>query len=1460
MAQSGTKAGLEALLLQYLNAGVVVHAADSSVLFANDLACRILGRTPQQIRGLDSTDLARFFLREDGTPMPVEELPVSRVLASRQPLSGLIVGLDDPATRERKWAIVNAFPETGPDGQIARVVVTFVEITARKRAEERQQHLVDALRAVRAVDQLIVQEKNPDALLRRACGILTETRGYRLAWIGVLEPGGRLRVAGESGAGPILARLERQLERGEIPCCYARTLDQPGVVVTHDPVTNCPGCPVADIQPELSILTTAIRHQDRVHGVLAASLPAVAAADPEEHSLFLEIAGDLGYALHTIEVEREQRRVTEALRQNEALLREVGRIAEIGGWEADLVTRRVLWTRTCYDLVGLDPAGPAPGPDEYLQCFIEEDRPRVDQAMRALVEDGAPLDIEARAQIPSRGLRWFRMLARREYESGRCGRLRGTLQDITERKRTEAAATTSRARLDFALEKSGAGGWDLDLTTHEAYRTVQHARIFGYDSDREPWSFERFLGHILPEDRPEILRRFGEATAATSDLVFECRIRRVDGVERWIRVAGGHVLDAAGVARRLAGIVQDVTEERQAVAALRESEQRFQRSFHGSPVAQSITTVEDGLILEVNEAFHRLVGRTREQCLGRSTLELGIWAEPVERDAVVRELRETGAVRTRAVHVGTASGEVRSAILSMQVFDPGGEPRIISTVVDISDLKRAEEAVRESERRFAGSFHGSAAGQVITRITDGTIVEVNEAMCRMLGVSRADVIGRTTIELGTWVEPGQRESAIRALETDGVAHGREVLLRGSAGEVHTCLFSAQPIDLEGEACLIATVLDITESRRAEAQHVETDLRHRLLFEQVGMAIVYLAPDGILSRINRVAAELLGRPPEEVEGLHLHAVFGPEIGEMFMGRLREALESDALRMSEDRLPMKDGWRWFSTHYHRAVDGEGRVLGLQIVANDITDRKAAELAMAESEQRFRTLVDLAPDGIFVHSEGVVRFVNSAMVRLLGARDESELVGREIMSLVAPEYRDAVRERIQRQRVLAEPAPPAEGGFVRLDGAHVPVETSAVVLRFEQRESYLVLVRDITARREAEREQEALRAQLEQAQKMESVGRLAGGIAHDFNNILMVQKGYCELMRRGLSKDDPLAESLAQIDASAERAAGLTRQLLAFSRRQTLLPRVIDLNVLLGDMGRMLQRLIGEDVELITVPAPEPAVVKADPGQIEQVIVNLSVNARDAMPSGGRLTIELREVWVEQSDEVRPAGRYVELSVHDTGCGMDAETRRRIFEPFFTTKPIGRGTGLGLSTVDGIVHQSGGNIGVESQLRQGTTFRVWLPRVEDEPAPPPIPERRAVPGRGESVLIVEDEATLRQLMVRQIEGLGYRPMAAANGGEALILVEENGLRPELVVTDVVMPGMSGRVLMDRLRRALPDAKVIFMSGYTDDSIVQHGVLEERGTYFLSKPFSLVDLAAQIRVALGSRRSDRAARGAPI
>jgi PAS domain S-box-containing protein len=508
------------------------------------------------------------------------------------------------------------------------------------------------------------------------------------------------------------------------------------------------------------------------------------------------------------------------------------------------------------------------------------------------------------------------------------------------------------------------------------------------------------------------------------------------------------------------------------------------------------------------------------------------------------------------------------------------------------------------------------------------------------------------------------------------------------------------------------------------------------------------------------------------------------------------------------------------------------------------RSAQEGLRRSESNFRSLVTNSPYGICrCDMQGTVLEVNPAFIHMLGYESESDISGRHLGALHRNSQEwfhlaDYFADRKDFTGLVAD--------FLRKDGSATVLRLSGRAIRDENDStSFELFAEDVTEHR-------TLEQQLRQSQKMEAVGRLAGGIAHDFNNLLMVISGYCEFLLEKIGPDPVLRGPAQEIANAAERATSLTRQLLAFSRKQMLAPKVIDLNAVVTENLKMLTRLIGEDIDLVMVPATELGPVKADPGQIEQVILNLAVNARDAMPQGGKLTIETSNVTLDESYAryhagVRP-GEYVMLAISDTGSGMDADTQSHIFEPFFSTKGT-KGTGLGLSTVYGIVKQSGGYIWVYSEPGKGTTFKVYLPRMvepgEFAAAQPADATPQTQPQPIETILIVEDETNLRRMARQFLENQGYTVLEAADGVAALQICVAHPSRIHLLLTDVIMPGMNGRELAQRVLEQRPDAKVIYMSGYTENAIGTNGTLDT-GITLLQKPFTLQALKQKVREVL--------------
>jgi PAS domain S-box-containing protein len=509
----------------------------------------------------------------------------------------------------------------------------------------------------------------------------------------------------------------------------------------------------------------------------------------------------------------------------------------------------------------------------------------------------------------------------------------------------------------------------------------------------------------------------------------------------------------------------------------------------------------------------------------------------------------------------------------------------------------------------------------------------------------------------------------------------------------------------------------------------------------------------------------------------------------------------------------------------------------------ERMRAENEVRQSEQRFDDLFENAKDIVFtLDLEGNVTSLNKSAEEVMGwSRSEARQIN--IKNLVAPEHLHLCSQMMQ--RILnEEPMQHFEISMVRKDGRKVLLQTSArLVYSNGQKEGVQGIARDITERRNLEN-------MVQQSQKLEAIGRLSGGLAHDFNNLLCVISGHTELLTEQMQPEHPSLKNLTQIKKAVDSAASLTRQLLAFSRKQVFHPRILDLNAIVIETEKLLGRLIGEHIEFFSALHPALGHVRVDPVQVEQVLVNLVLNARDAMPQGGKLTIETANVELGEGFRTRhaivPAGNYVVLSVTDNGCGMDEETQSRIFEPFYTTKELGKGTGLGLATVYGIVKQSGGFIWVYSEPRQGTTFKVYLPRVDSAALPLPSVNIQAEIRKGtETILLVENAEPLRTLAKEFLKGGGYAVLEAENGKDALRIASAFGGAIHLLLTDVIMPGMGGKQLAIQLSGLRPSTKILYMSGYPNDGIVQSGILAT-GVVLLEKPFTREILLRRVRQVL--------------
>jgi len=691
---------------------------------------------------------------------------------------------------------------------------------------------------------------------------------------------------------------------------------------------------------------------------------------------------------------------------------------------------------------------------------------------------------------------------------------------------------------------------------------------------------------------------------------------------------------------------------------------------------------------------------------------------------------------------------------------------------------------------------------------------------------------------------------ITLLLTAGIGSFLLPILQTSSDAVFSLTLRQEITGLFGVVLLfdLYTVYQQLQIHRMRRRLTESEEIFRLISENAADMIAVVDAEGRRLYSSSSYQRVLGYSAEELRDSSAFSQIHPEDLARVQGAAEETRSTGRGNMLEYRMRHKNGsWRVIESTASLIPSPKGSSEKLVIINRDVTDRRDAVEALRRSEASFRSVVEHAPFGICrVDREGKLLEANPALHRMLGYQEPGVLLQTSLPKDLLLDPRDFLRlsEAVQTSEYFHD----IELTWRRLDGSHLTARCSGRrITESNQLEGYMELfTQDVTERMILER-------QLRMAGKMEAIGRLSGGIAHDFNNLLGVIIGYSKLMRQRVDPTQTaLVEFAEEVEKAGQRAAALTRQLLAFSRQQILTPTVLDLNALVADMQKMLPRLLGEDVTVEIELGPDLGSVKADRSQLEQVVMNLAVNARDAMPTGGKIRVETANVELDELYARHHAGakigRHILLSVSDTGTGMSPETVTHIFEPFFTTKEMGKGTGLGLATVYGIVKQSGGYIWVESELGKGSTFKIFLPRLSEIPATAPISQPTSAASGHETILLVEDAEPLRKLAFRFLENHGYRVFQAESGEEALT-VAGGLLEPiHLVLTDVVMPGMNGRALTERLLPGHPEMKVLYMSGYADSFIAGHGVLE-RGTALIHKPFSEEALLAKVREVLDAR-----------
>lgn len=775
---------------------------------------------------------------------------------------------------------------------------------------------------------------------------------------------------------------------------------------------------------------------------------------------------------------------------------------------------------------------------------------------------------------------------------------------------------------------------------------------------------------------------------------------------------------------------------------------------------------------------------------------------------------------------------------------------VAALLVNIRMRRKSEESLRISEEKFSKIFRSSPDWIAISRLSDNRYIDVNEAYLKTTGFSRDEVIGKTPFELGIYANEQDRYRLLEILREQGRVLQQEMVFRMKSGELRTVQRSAETIEVGGELLAISIVRDITEEKTAKEALIASEQRHRAIFENASEAIFIIEAEGEeagkIVAANPAAATMHGYDLDEIVGLSIKEIDAPESAEGVGNRIGRMLQGQWIneeilhRRSDGSIfPVELNAGVFELHGHKYVLGFDR---------DITARKQTEAALRESERRFRDMLEkMRLIAIIYDRDGKITFCNEYFLSLTGMV-RNKVIGADWFDKFIPEA-----DRPERRTAFA--------GMIAGDAFHPHSEEDLLTNRGETRRIAwnTTLLRDphgsiigIATIGEDISERQKLEEQLRQAQKMEAVGQLAGGIAHDFNNILTATIGYCHLLLAKQSADDPSRYYTEQILSSAEKAATLTQGLLAFSRKQMINPKAIDLNATISAMRDLAMRLLSEDIEFVTDLAEGPLAVMADASQIEQVVLNLLTNARDAMPSGGYLSLRTEIAAIDESyfrfHGHGKQGIYALLTVSDTGEGIDESVHSHIFEPFFTTKEIGKGTGLGLSMVYGIVKQHEGYIDFYSSPGEGTTFKIYLPLISVDTTGAPA-EALSVPVRGgtETILIIEDNAGVRDILRQVLQEHGYTIIEAVDGEAGIDEYQRRRESIDMVICDVIMPKKSGKEVCDTIRAIDPDIRILFTSGYTADIIGKKGILG-MGLQFIRKPLSPAELLHKVREVLDS------------
>jgi two-component system, cell cycle sensor histidine kinase and response regulator CckA len=931
----------------------------------------------------------------------------------------------------------------------------------------------------------------------------------------------------------------------------------------------------------------------------------------------------------------------------------------------------------------------------------------------------------------------------------------------------------------------------------------------------------------------------------------DLQVPAADGNQRQMICHKAAFIEASGSVGGVVSVLTDITELQRAQEAIRESEAKYRELVENANcIILRLDT--QGNIRFFNKFAQTFFGFTDEEIIGRHVVGTIVPEVDSSGDDLAAKLQEIVThpddyYSHENENMRRNGDRVWVAWTNKAIYGRDGElNEVLCIGIDRTEQIKAERSLKESEERYRTLFETSPNGIVLMDL-QMNITMANRRGLHLFGFkSPEEVLARNGVDFIAPEDQPLVLPLIQKMFETGESQTLDVKLVTKDGTRVSSLVTASFLrDAAGEPrAIMGVAQDISDLKRAEEAVRDSEARLRAIFEHAPVGIAMLDPNGRFLQVNPALQAIVGYNAAELQSLTCPRITHREDLPEQLRLHGELLRGQRQYYSmEKRYLRKDGEVvWVDLMMSHLLNGQSESRAIATII-DITARKRAEEALRESEQRFRLMAETIQDAFWIGRADITKllYVSPGYERIWG-RSRAELAASPQAFLDAIHPEDFERVQAHLAAILAQRVPwDHEYRIIRPDGEVRWIQDRGFPVKGEQGQVILFtgMSTDITERK-------TLEQQLLLAQKMEAVGRLAGGVAHDFNNLLMAITGYSELMKTKVLKDDPLYGYLEDILKTTDRAASLTGQLLTFSRRQIVRPQLMDLNRVVLDLERMLRRLIEEDIDLRIITAPKLGAVQIDPGHLNQIIMNLVINARDAMPCAGRIAVETAEVNFDTSRQTKSGlaqpGSYVMLQVSDTGIGMDEALQAHIFEPFFTTKEPGKGTGLGLSTVYGIVKQSEGFIDLDSEPGKGSAFKIYLPRLDAVAKTRKAKVSKPTQFRGiETVLLVEDEDVLRTLLAKFLRLYGYTVLEARHGGEALLICEQHQGPIHLMVTDVVMPQMSGRVLADRLTPLRPEVKVLYMSGYTEDEVVQRGVAEN-AVAFLQKPFRPIDLVHKV------------------